>query len=154
MKISKQFAYGSVLLVSISFAGTSLADDNCADVRNGLMKEWALVVVGDNCQHLAPGPLGFDPGATLDGLLQCGKVAESGGSTANPFGQSCIFGNACWGARPVANWDGGPGQGKPTTPKADTYVGYCASDKVANPDPAKIGALKKQIEEGQSTLKK
>jgi hypothetical protein len=154
MRISKQFARASLLLPGVAFANIALADDNCADVKSALMKDPAVVVVGDNCQHLGPGPVLLDLGANVDGLAQCGKVADKGGLPGNAF-INCAWGNACWGSRAVANWDGGPGQVKPTTPKPDTYVGYCASDKASAPvDPAKVGALKKQIEEMKIQLKK
>jgi hypothetical protein len=155
MNIRLEHAFASLLAVSIGFANAAFAGDDCADVKSNLMKEWAVVVVGDNCQHLAPGPVLLDPGANTDGFFQCGKLADSGGVAYNALLPNCLFGNACYGSRAVANWDGGPSEGKPTVPKADTYVGFCVSDKVTTANDApKVSSLKKLIDDVKGRLKK
>jgi hypothetical protein len=154
MKGFRLLGFALFLSSGVAFTNAVLADDNCADVENGLRKEWAVVVVGD-CRHPSPEPSLLDwLGAIADGLAQCRKVAEAGGLGLNWLSGNCRVG-ACWGSRPVANWLGGPAQGKPTTPLPDTYVGYCASDKAPTPlAPAAISEQEKKVDNVLARLRK
>jgi hypothetical protein len=117
-----------VLLSAATLPSAALAEDNCAEVKAGLTKEWGVLQWGL-----------FD---CYSGSIAAAE-ADASGACFTLYLDKKIYGVP--GRRTVNLWLGGPETG--TFPLGVSYIGYCYANKsgVTLPDPNMLRSQAKGI---------